>query len=162
MSHNDSKRYYWLKLKEDFFDDEAIAWLEEQKNGKEYALFYLKLCLKALKNNGVLIRHVGDMLIPYDAAKLGEITRTDVDTVIVALELLKKIGLVQMQENGAFFLKQLSSMVGSETNAAARMREKRTAEKLLRAGTANNVRGMFAECVNRGSQEYRDKSIENR
>ena len=86
-------------LKEDFFDDDAIQWLEDQPNGKEYSLFYLKLCLKSLKNNGILIRQVGTMLIPYDHIKLGELTKTNPDTVIVAMELLIKIGLIQRLES---------------------------------------------------------------
>lgn len=121
-----AKRFYWLKLKEDFFDDDnAISWLEEQENGKEYCLFYLKLCLKSLKSNGVLIRRVGEMLIPYDAKKLSEITRTNYDTVVLAMKLFEKIGLVQILENGEIYLTQLSEMVGSETDKAALMRRKR-------------------------------------
>ena len=89
-----AKKYYWMKLKEDFFDDDAMEWLEEQPKGKEYALFYLKLCLKSLKTNGLLIRTVGTLLVPYDMKKLAEITKTDFDTVVVAMELLKNIGLV--------------------------------------------------------------------
>jgi predicted phage replisome organizer len=131
MSEYDSKRYFWLKLKEDFFDDDAISWLEEQNNGKEYALFYLKLCLKSLKNDGVLIRKVGNILVPYDTKKIGEITRTDEDTVIVAMELLKKIGLIELQENGALYMTQLSTMIGSETNGAERKRRYREAQKKL-------------------------------
>ena len=84
------KRFYWLKLKDNFFQEDAIEWLEEQQNGKEYVLFYLKLCLKSLRNNGVLVRKVGDILIPYDVAKLAEITKTNPDTVVVAMEILKK------------------------------------------------------------------------
>lgn len=144
MSEHDSKRYFWLKLKEDFFDDDAISWLEEQQNGKEYALFYLKLCLKSLKHDGVLIRTVGNILVPYDARKLSEITRTNEDTVLVALKLLKDIGLIEIQENGALFLTQLQSLIGSETNAAERMRKARAKAKEL--GTANNVREMFELC----------------
>lgn len=94
------KKYYWLKLKEDFFEEDTLAWLEEQTNGKEYCLFYLKLCLKSLKTNGILIRNVGQILIPYDVKKLGEITKTDIDTVTVAMELFKKIGLIQILDNG--------------------------------------------------------------
>ena len=62
----ETKRYYWIKLKEDFFQDDAISWIEEQKDGKECCLFYLKLCLKSLRNQGVLVRYIGDSLIPYD------------------------------------------------------------------------------------------------
>ena len=134
MSEHDSKRYFWLKLKEDFFDDDAISWLEEQNNGKEYALFYLKLCLKSLKNDGVLIRRVGNILVPYDTKKISEITRTDEDTVIVAMELLKKIGLIELQENGALYMTQLSTMIGSETNGAERKRRYRKAQKKLPKG----------------------------
>lgn len=144
MSVKDSRRYFWLKLKDDFFDDDAIEWLEEQPNGKEYVLFYLKLCLKSLKHDCCLIRTVGNMLIPYDARKLGELTRTKEDTVIVALELLKRIGLVDLQENGALFMAKVSEMIGSETNAAARMRK--TREKAKELGRVNNVRPMLQNC----------------
>ena len=81
-----SKKYYWLKLKEDFFEQDAIDWLEEQEKGKEYCLFYLKLCLKSLRTNGILIRTVGQLLVPYDAKKLAEITNTDFDTAVVVLK----------------------------------------------------------------------------
>ena len=156
-SHNDSQRFYWLKLKEDFFDDEAIEWLEEQENGSMYALFYLKLCLKALKNDGMLIRHVGTMLIPYDAAKLAEITRTNKDTVIVALELMKKIGLVEIRDDGAIYMAKLGEMVGSETVAAARKRKYR--EKLR---GRDNVPQLSQKSPGHFPQEYRYKSIDNR
>lgn len=112
------KKYYWLKLKEDFFEEDTLAWLEEQTNGKEYCLFYLKLCLKSLKTNGILIRNVGQILIPYDVKKLGEITKTDIDTVTVAMELFKKIGLIQILDNGEIYITQLEQMVGSETKWA--------------------------------------------
>ena len=95
-----NKKYYWLKLKEDFFEEDAISWIEEQDNGKEYCLFYLKLCLKSLKTNGLLIRNVGSMLVPYDAKTLGKITSTDTDTVRVAMDIFTKIGLIQILENG--------------------------------------------------------------
>lgn len=123
------KKYYWLKLKEDFFDDDTIEWIEDLENGHEYALFYLKLCLKSLRNDGILIRNVGDMLIPYDVKKLSEITRTDIDTVRVAMEIFKKTGLVQILENGEIYMAQLQNMVGSETSKAQLMRNKRARDK---------------------------------
>lgn len=120
-----AKRYYWLKLKEDFFDDDTISWIEEQENGKEYCLFYLKLCLKSLKNDGMLFRNVGDMIIPYDVAKISEITRTEPDTVMVALNLFEKIGIVNRMDNGTFFVTQINEMVGSETDYARSKRIER-------------------------------------
>jgi len=120
-----NKKYYWLKLKEDFFEEDAISWIEEQEKGKEYCLFYLKLCLKSLKTNGLLIRNVGSMLVPYDAKTLAKVTSTDIDTVKVAMDIFTKIGLVQILENGEIFISQLQNMVGSETKWAEKKRLQR-------------------------------------
>ena len=139
------KRYYWLKLKEDFFDEDTIEWLEEQENGLEYSHFYLKLCLKSLRTNGELIRSVGNVFIPYDAKKLSEITKTDIDTVKVAMDIFKKIGLIDILDGGIIKLNQLGELVGSETDKAAMMRRKRTIEQGGNNVTliGNNVTGML-------------------
>ncbi len=151
MSKVEKGRFYWLKLKEDFFEDDAIEWLEEQKNGKEYALFYLKLCLKSLKSNGTLIRRVGTMLVPYDTEKLAEITRSDFDTVVVAMELLKQIGLIEILDSGAIYISSLADMVGSESRSAERMRQLRERRKNLiepkdASQCDNNVTESDAQC----------------
>lgn len=119
-------KFYWLQLKEDFFEDDAIEWLEEQKpNGRDYAYFYLKLCLKSLKSNGILIRKVGSILVPYDNQKLAELTKMDFDTVTVAMELLKKIGLIEILENGEIYIKQLEQLIGSKSLGALRKQQQR-------------------------------------
>lgn len=119
-------KFYWLQLKEDFFEDDAIEWLEEQEpNGRDYAYFYLKLCLKSLKSNGILIRNVGNILIPYDNKKLAELTRMDFDTVCVAMELLKQIGLIQILENGEIYLTQLENLIGSVSKGALKKQQQR-------------------------------------
>lgn len=137
-----NKKYYWLKLKEDFFEEDTISWIEEQENGKEYCLFYLKLCLKSLKTNGLLIRNVGTMLVPYDAKQLARITNTEIDTVRVAMEMFTKIGLVEILENGEIYLRELQNMVGSETSKAQLMRNKRARDKQLSNSSSNeNING---------------------
>lgn len=126
MSIYNKTKFYWLQLKEDFFDDDAIQWLEEQQpKGKEYALFYLKLCLKSLKTNGILIRNVGNFLIPYDNKKLAELTKTDFDTVTIAMELLKKIGLIQLLDNGEIYISQLENLIGSKSIGAFKKEQQR-------------------------------------
>lgn len=122
-------KFYWLQLKEDFFDDDAIEWLEEQENGHKYSLFYLKLCLKSLKSNGVLIRKVGNMLVPYDNKKLADLTKTPIDTVIVAMELLKGIGLVKVLEGGELYITQLENMIGSTSKGALKKQQQRALKK---------------------------------
>lgn len=131
MSKYDKEtKFYWLQLKEDFFEDDAIEWLEEQKpNGKEYAYFYLKLCLKSLKSNGILIRKVGNILIPYNNQKLAELTKTDFDTVTIAMELLKKIDLVKILENGEIYITQLENLIGSISKGALIKQQQRALKK---------------------------------
>ncbi len=127
MSKYDKEtKFYWLQLKEDFFEDDAIQWLEEQEpNGRDYAYFYLKLCLKSLKSNGILIREVGNILIPYDNRKLAELTKMDFDTVTIAMELLKKIGLVEVLENGEIYITQLENLIGSISRGALKKKQQR-------------------------------------
>ena len=121
-----NKRYYWLKLKNDFFEGDEINWLEEQENGAVYILFYLKLCLWSLRSDGVLMRRVGKMEIPYDTKKLADITGTPLPAAETAMALLTSAGLVEVQENGALFMPQMEDMTGSETERAAIMRKYRT------------------------------------
>ena len=138
MSEN--RRYYWLKLQENFFDDDTIDYIESQESGEKYVLFYLKLCLKALKNGGKLIRYVGEMLLPYDDIGLAKLTRTDVNVARSALILFSKIGLIKKLETGELFLTQLNEMVGTETQKAKYMRQRRAEQK------GNNVTPMLPEC----------------
>ena len=163
------KRYYWLKLKEDFFQDEAIEWLEEQENGKEYCLFYLKLCLKSLKDDGKLIRTVGNLLIPYSTEKLAEATRTKADTAMVAMQVLQRIGLVEILDDGAIKMLKLQDMVGSEAGNVNALRQKRFRQRkkqeLLSQGVTNSnalCNAELSQGVTNSNVEIRDKSIENR
>lgn len=134
-----AKRYYWLKLSSDFFDDETIQFIEEQENGTEYVNFYLKLCLKSLKSNGSLIRLIGDSYIPYDVKSLSRLTGVNQDTVRVALQLFEKIGLIKFLDSGELYLTQINEMVGSETDKAKLMRKKRAKEKGIETVDSNNV-----------------------
>ena len=148
-----AKRYYWLKLKEDFFDDDTMQYIEEQENGIHYSNFYMKLCLKSLKSEGKLIRLIGDTLIPYDVKSLSKLTGVDIDTVRVAMALFERIGLVKILDTGELYLTQMQEMIGSETDKAQIMRRKRAEEKSI----GNNVTHMLPECY---TEKEKEKEIE--
>lgn len=135
----ENKTYYYLKINKDFFEDDTIQWIEEQKNGKDYVIFYLKLCLRSLENEGGLIRYVGEKLIPYDVQALAKLTNTNTDTVAVAMKLFLEIGLVDRLDNGEIFMNQIKEMIGSETDSAKRMRKHRAKQKELPSQCDNNV-----------------------
>lgn len=139
MSQN--KRYYWLKLKEDFFEDDTISWLEEQENGKDYIIFYLKLFLKSLNDEGQLIRYVGERLIPYDIKALAKLTNTSPDTVAVAMKTFLDIGLIEHLETGEIYMTQINEMIGSETDAARRKRKQRAKEAKLESVNQEKLEG---------------------
>ena len=143
------KRFYWIKLKTDFFNQEAIDFLMSQENGCEYIVLYQMLCLKTANNDGIMATQVGEMIVPYDVKKIVRDTKYfDTDTVIVALELFKKIGLIYEQEDGLLKLSNYDEMVGSESSSAKRVREYRERKAL--------------QCNKNVTQEieYRDKSID--
>jgi predicted phage replisome organizer len=150
------KKYYWIKLKEDFFEEDVISWIEEQEKGVYYSNFYLKLCLKAMNSEGRLIRKVGEMLIPYDVKTLSKITGVDQDTVIVAMELLKRTGLIEILENGEIYLTQLKNMIGSESKWAEKKRLQRA-----KGQSEDNVPLLSGQCPTEKEKEKdKDKDKE--
>lgn len=120
MSQN--KKYYWLKLKDDFFERDEIKIIESQKNGKDYINFYLKLLLKSVKTEGTLrFRNA----IAYDLDMLSTITNCNIDTVSTAINTFISLGLMEKWEDGTFFMLEVQNMVGSETSGAERVRKHR-------------------------------------
>ena len=139
-----TKKYYWLKLREDFFDDpqdETIQYITEQN--PLYTIFYLKLCLKALRTDGKMLRYIGSKCLPYDVDSLAKLTNMDKDTVRCALALFKEIGLVRFLDSGELFLTQIDEMVGSETEEAIRSRKRRSRQAL----TTDTVPELPGQCA---------------
>lgn len=153
MEKTGGKRFYWIKLKTDFFTLDEIDFLLSQKNGCEYVVLYQMLCLMTANNGGSLCTRIGEMIIPFDIEKIIRETKYfDFDTVTIALELFKKLGLIYEQEDGILHISALPDMVGSETGSAKRVREHRAKKALhCNVGVTPDV-----------TQEIRDKSIEYR
>ena len=153
-----SKRYYWIKLKTNFFDQDEIDFLLSQKNGCEYVVLYQMLCLNTANTNGKLENRIGEMIVPYDVDKIVRDTKYfDYDTVIVALELYKKLGLIYLNENGCLMIANYDEMVGSETSSAKRVREWRAKQETQKKALQCN-NGVNHNVI----QENRDKSLDIR
>jgi predicted phage replisome organizer len=131
---SDNKKYYWLKLKDNFFDTEEMKILESQINGASYQNLYLKLCLLSLKNNGCL--KFKDH-IPYDLPMLSTILRVDIDTIKVGVELFGKLGLMDILDSGNMFMSEIQSLIGLSSTEGDRkkiFREKIKKQKLIEEG----------------------------
>lgn len=126
-----SKRFYWMKLKENFMTSDTVDFLMSQPNGAEYVVLYQMLCLQTLNTDGVLGRTIGEVMIPYDAAKIQRDCKYfSIDTVTLALEYYKKLGLVFEQDNGFLKIANYENIIGSESDSAERMRKMRSLQSV--------------------------------
>lgn len=158
-----AKRYYWLKLNENFFEREEIKVIEMQPNGEKYIIFYFKLLLKSLYTNGrLMFRNI----MPYTPEILSKVTNTDVDTVKVAIDMFVKFGLMDKLDDGAFFMSEIENMTGSETEWAQKKRMQRKKDDNLSLDLPKGEDNVPIESQheedNLGQCPIRDKSIENR
>lgn len=116
------KRYFWLKLKDDFFTSKRIKKLRKLAGGDTYTIIYLKMQLKALKTDGVLKwSGLEDNFADELALDLDE----SPDNVRITLQYLLSCGLIETSDDISFFLPYAVENVGSETAAAQRMRDMR-------------------------------------
>lgn len=118
----EGKKFYWLKLKRDFFKRHDIRIIEEMPNGKDYVLFYLKLLLESIDHEGTL--RFSDT-IPYNEQMLSVITNTNIDIVRSAMKLLVELHLVEIFDDQTIYMGEVEKMIGSETDSAERMRRLR-------------------------------------
>ena len=125
----DNKTYYYMKINKDFFDDDTVKYLEEQEHGKDFIILYLKLCLKSLEDEGLLIRYVGTKLIPYDTAAIAKMTDTDIEIVEMAMKIFEEIELIEKKETGELFMSQIQEMIGTDTYEARKKRKQRAKDK---------------------------------
>ena len=138
----DNKKYYYLRLKESFFEDEAIIILESMPDGYIYCNILLKLYLRSLKNDGRLMYRE---FIPYTPEVIAQVTRHSVGDIKAAIEVFEKLGLVEVLDNGAIYMLDIQELVGNSSTEADRKRRYRAqieAEKVATKSLENrtNVR----------------------
>ncbi len=127
---SDNRKYYYLKLKESYFDDDAIVLLESMQDGVLYSNILLKLYLKSLKNGGKLQLAEN---IPYTSQMIATITRQQVGTVERALQIFMKLGLVEPLQNGAFYMSNIELLIGQSSTEGERKRKARLALQAQKA-----------------------------
>ena len=119
------KKYYWLKLKRDFFKRHDIRIIEEMPNGKDYILFYLKLLLESIDHEGEL--RFSDT-IPYNEQMLSIVTNTNIDIVKSAMEMFKQLEMVDIYNDQTIYMAEVEKLIGSETKWAEKKRIQRAKE----------------------------------
>lgn len=118
-------RFFWLKLKRDFFKRHDIRIIEGKPDGDKMVLFYLKLLCESVDHDGAL--RFSDE-VSYDNEMLASVTGTDISIVEKAMDILEKLKMVNTDDDGTIIMNGLDSMLGSETKWAGKKREQREKE----------------------------------
>lgn len=121
------KRYYWLKLPEDFFRQKPIKKLRKIAGGDTYTIIYLKMLLIAMKEDGKLyFEGVEDDFYEELSLELDE----DSENVKVTVLFLIRQGLMELIDETEYRLTECGKMVGSESASAERVRKHREQKAL--------------------------------
>ena len=116
------KKYFWVKLRENFFESGEFRIILGKKDGDRFAFLYMRLLLISISSNGDIMLNEN---IPYNEELISEAFSLDIETVKEAMKLFKKLNLIQVSKNGILSITTFNKMVGSESAVAERMRKYR-------------------------------------
>lgn len=123
---SETKRYYWLKLKKDFFEQKMIKILKTFEKGDKMILAFLKIELHSLENDGYIYY---ENMLPTFEQELSIAIDEDIEIVRETLEMLIKFRAIEKKDEKAYYIKALEDCIGSESESARRVRKKREMEK---------------------------------
>jgi len=118
----DTQKYYYIKLKDNYFEQDNVKILEAVPNGHIYSLILIKMYLKASKHNGQLMM---TSTIPYDPANLtvlASVLRHDVAHVKEAIKLGIELDLITILDGHQIWLTEIQNMIGKSSTEADRIR----------------------------------------
>lgn len=148
-----NKKYYWLKLKNDFFNQKIIKKLRKIAGGDTYTIIYLKMQLASIQNNGRLVfEGVESTFAEELALELDE----DLENVNVTLAYLQANKLIEIVEDDEYLLTAVPDVIGSESAAAERMRNSRKRAK-NKIEKCNNVTPVLQGCYTDVTNCYTEK-----
>lgn len=161
---SDNKKYYYLRLKDNFFDSDELKILESMKDGYLYSNILLKLYLRSLKNDGKLV--VNDR-IPYNTEMLASVTGHQVGTIKQALSMFKELGLIEVLENGAIYMLDIQNFIGKGSTEADRQRlydrrisEERKQKKITQSRNLEEILGKSTPEIELEIEKEKELEIE--
>lgn len=124
---SDNKKYYWLKLKENFFDEKTTKFLRRLPDGDKLVITYLKMQLKSLKADGLLKY---DRLMPSCEEELALILDEDVNIVKFTIQALLQSNVIEILDDNSIYMIAMQELIGKESQSAERVRRFRENKKL--------------------------------
>lgn len=117
MSTN--KKYFYMRLKEDFFRSPELIAVESMPNGYLYSNILLKLYLLSLRGNGRIMAGT----IPYSPEMIARATGHDCETVNDAIAIFSDVGLIEKLDSGAIYMLDIQNFIGESSTEADRQRD---------------------------------------
>ena len=124
-------RYYWLKLPRDFFKRHDVRILEAMPDGKAYVLLYIKMLAESVDHDGAL--RFSDT-IPYTADMIAALTETDKETTAAALDAMKSLNLITIDDDGTIILPYANKQLDSAADNYNAQKQARYRERLKENG----------------------------
>ncbi|MEJ2497598.1 MAG: phage replisome organizer N-terminal domain-containing protein [Sulfurovaceae bacterium] len=121
-----SKRYYWLKLFDTFFDDPKVKKLKRLAGGDGYIVILLRFMLLTIKSNGVYKYQGLEITLAKELELILDEQEEHIQAVLIYLE---KTGMLKEISQSSFLLTDVPKMLGSETTTAERMRKSRAKKR---------------------------------
>lgn len=144
------KRYYWLKLKRDFFSSLAMKKLRRIAGGDTYTIIYLKLQLMSLNNEGyIFYEGVEGTLYEEMALALDE----DTENVKATMLFMEAMGLIERKSDNEYLLTEVPFLIGSETDKAELMRRKRAQARIENGNNVTELLPSVTECYTEKERE---------
>ena len=147
---SDNKKYYYLKLADNFYDRDEMIMLESMPDGYMYSNILLKLYLRSLRNEGKLL--FNDR-IPYNSTMLSNITRHPVAVVEKALNIFLELGLIEILDNGAIYMLDIQNFIGRGSTEADRKRDYRRRIENDKKLLGQNQGQMSTKCPDKSPPE---------
>ena len=119
---SEKKRYYWMKLKKNFFEQKMIKILRTFANGEKMIMIFLKIQLHSLENDGYIYY---ENMLPEFEQELAIAIDEDTESVKLTLDTLIRFGAVEKVDEKKYYITALEDCIGSESASAKRMRNKR-------------------------------------
>lgn len=153
-----AKRYYWLKLSDDFFKSKPVKKLRRIAGGDTYTVIYLKMLLVALKQDGkIYYDGVEDTFADELALDLDE----DAENVKVTIAFLKAQNLlIDGDAENEYILSECAAMTGTESDSAERMRRMRERKALQCNDIPSQCYAQVSQCDDDVTDSYENVTLE--
>lgn len=152
-----NKKYFWLKLKNDFFDQKEIKMLRRLAGGDTFTVIYLKILLLSLKNDGrIYYDGVANSMVDEIALEIDE----DIENTQVTFNYLQQKGMIMFNADDEIEISNIASLVGSESDSARRVRKHRERKALQCNGEVTHEKHLGNTEIEKELDKEIDKEIE--